>query len=285
MSILKIGSKGLAVIELQKLLIKAGMTGKNKKPLSADGDFGENTEYAVIQFQKLKNLKVDGLVGDYTLKALRGEDTSKLLKESDLVAGAKRLGVPVIVIKAIAEVETLGEGYLPNGKPKILFERHRMYFYLNQKFGKTKANALMAKHPNIVNTKTGGYHGGSAEYTRLSQAKQLDESCALQSASWGRFQLMGENWKDLGYKSVQDFVAQHEQSESLQFEAFLRYCENKSGEVDDKHWKLIDALRQENWHVVFTLYNGRNYKKLGYDSKFLRVMNRLDPDYKSAKAA
>ena len=96
MSILKIGSKGLAVIELQKLLIKAGMTGKNKKPLSADGDFGENTEYAVIQFQKLKNLKVDGLVGDYTLKALRGEDTSKLLKESDLVAGVKRLGVRLV---------------------------------------------------------------------------------------------------------------------------------------------------------------------------------------------
>ena len=191
MSILKLGSKGSAVTELQKLLIKNGITGRNKKPISIDGDFGENTEYAVIQFQKKQNLKVDGLVGDYTLKALRGECTSKLLKESDLVEGAKRLGVPVIVIKAIAEVETLGEGYLPNGKPKILFERHRMYFYLNQKFGKTKANALMAKHPNIVNTKTGGYHGGSAEYTRLSQAKQLDESCALQSASWVRFQLMG----------------------------------------------------------------------------------------------
>ena len=285
MSILKLGSKGSAVTELQKLLIKNGITGRNKKPITIDGDFGENTEYAVIQFQKLKNLKVDGLVGDYTLKALRGECTSKLLKESDLVEGAKRLGVPVIVIKAIAEVETLGEGYLPNGKPKILFERHRMYFYLNQKFGKTKANALMAKHPNIVNTKTGGYHGGSAEYTRLSQAKQLDESCALQSASWGRFQLMGENWKDLGYASVQEFVAQHEQSESLQFEAFLRYCETKSGEVDDKKWLLIDALRQENWHVVFSLYNGKNYKKLGYDTKFLRVMNRLDPNYKSAKAA
>ena len=119
----------------------------------------------------------------------------------------------------------------------------------------------------------------------LSQAKQLDESCALQSESWGRFQLMGENWKSLGYASVQEFVAQHEQSESLQFEAFLRYCETKSGEVDDKKWMLIDALRQENWHVVFSLYNGKNYKKLGYDTKFLRVMNRLDPNYKSAKAA
>lgn len=285
MSILKLGSKGAAVIELQKLLTKHGITGRNKKPISIDGDFGENTEYAVIQFQKKQNLKVDGLVGDSTFKALRGEDTSKLLKESDLVAGAKRLGVSVNVIKAIAEVETMGAGYLDNGKPKILFERHRMYFYLTQKFGKTEANELMGRHPNIVNTKTGGYHGGSAEYTRLSQAKQIDTECALQSASWGRFQLMGENWNALGYASVQSFVDDQHASESLQFEAFLRYCETKSGEVDDKKVSLLDALRQENWHVVFTLYNGKNYKKLGYDTKFLRVMNRLDPNYQSSKAA
>lgn len=285
MSILKLGSKGAAVIELQKLLTKHGITGRNKKPISIDGDFGENTEYAVIQFQKKQNLKVDSLVGDSTFKALRGEDTSKLLKESDLVAGAKRLGVSVNVIKAIAEVETMGAGYLDNGKPKILFERHRMYFYLTQKFGKTKANELMAKHPNIVNTKTGGYHGGSAEYTRLSQAKQIDTECALQSASWGRFQLMGENWNALGYASVQSFVDDQHASESLQFEAFLRYCETKYGEFDDKKVSLLDALRQENWHVVFTLYNGKNYKKLGYDTKFLRVMNRLDPNYQSSKAA
>ncbi len=95
---------------------------------------------------------------------------------------------------------------------------------------------------------------------------------------------MGENWKALGYASVQEFVAHHEQSESLQFEAFLRYCETKSGEVDDKKWMLIDALRQENWHVViYACITVENYKKLGYDTKFLRVMNRLDPNYRVQK--
>ncbi len=283
--ILKFGSKGADVSTLQKLLIKAGVSGKNKKPLSVDGDFGENTEYAVIQFQKLKNLKVDGLVGDYTLKALRGEDTSKLLKDSDLAAGAKRLGVPEIVIRAIAEVETHGDGYLSNGKPKILFERHRMYFYLAQKFGKEFANHTMKRLPNIVNTSTGGYHGGTAEHVRLSLAKQIDEECALQSASWGRFQLMGENWKNLGYASVQEFVQQHEQSESLQFEAFLRFCEWKSGTIDGKKVTLLEALQSKDWHSVFTLYNGRNYKKLGYHSKFLRVLNRLDEHYEQSALA
>lgn len=282
--ILKYGSKGTEVIDLQKLLTKNGLKGKNNKAIALDGDFGESTELAVMQFQKSKNLKVDGIVGNTTLKALRGEDTSKLLTESDLEAGAKRLGVSATVIKAIAEVETLGDGFLEDGRPKILFERHRMYFYLSQKLGKGIADKSMKSQPSIVNTATGGYRGGSAEYIRLSSAKMLDEECALQSASWGRFQLMGENWKDLGYKSVQDFVQQHDQSEGLQFEAFLRYCEFKFGTVDGKKWTLLNALQQENWHVVFTLYNGKNYKKHGYDAKFLRVMNRLDPNYKSTAA-
>lgn len=284
MNLLKFGSKGTEVIELQKLLINYGFTGKNKKIIVADGDFGDNTEFAVMQFQKKSNIKVDGLVGNATFKALRGDDTSKLLNEKDLIAGAKRLGVPIIVIKAIAEVETQGDGFLQSGRPKILFERHRMHFYLSQKFGKNKANQLMARHPNIINITTGGYRGGEAEYIRLNQAKTVDEECALQSASWGRFQLMGENWKDLNYSSVQEFVKQQEQSESLQFEAFLRFCEFKSGIVDGKRWTLLDALRQDNWHVVFTLYNGKNYKRLGYDAKFLRVINRLDPNYQSKAA-
>ncbi|MBK5647762.1 N-acetylmuramidase domain-containing protein [Acinetobacter johnsonii] len=284
MKLLKFGAKGSAVSELQQLLIKNGMKGKNNKPLSIDGHFGESTEYAVIQFQKKMDIKVDGIVGNTTLNALKGLDLSKHLKDADLTIGAKRLDVPEIVIRAIAEVETQGEGYLPDGRPKILFERHRMYFYLSQKRGKAFADKMMSQYPNVINTQTGGYHGNAAEYTRLALAKQIDEDSALMSASWGRFQLMGENCKDLGYSSVQEFVEQHYQSESLQFEAFLRFCEFKSGTVAGKKWTLLEALRQENWDAVFSLYNGRNYKKLGYDSKFLRVMNRLDPNYQRKTA-
>lgn len=279
MKLLKFGSKGTDVTRLQQLLIKNGIKGKSNKPLSIDGDFGESTEFAVIQFQKKSGIKVDGIVGETTLKALQGVDVSKALKDTDLTAGAKRLSISETVIRAIAEVETLGQGYLPDGRPKILFERHRMYFYLVEKRGKAFANQMMAKYPNVVNTQTGGYHGNAAEYTRLALAKQIDEECAFQSASWGRFQLMGENWKALGYSSVQEFVEHQYLSESLQFESFLRYCETKAGVVDDKKISLLDALRAENWHAVFSLYNGKNYKKLGYDTKFLRVMNRLDPNY------
>ena len=60
---------------------------------------------------------------------------------------------------------------------------------------------------------------------------------------------MGENWKDLGYDSVQDFVAQMQASESLQLEAFIRFIEWKPG--------LLEALKKQDWDAVLLFITGR----------------------------
>lgn len=62
---LQLGSKGAAVTNLQKNLITLHFL-----PLTADGDFGEETLAAVKKFQGVHNLLVDGKVGDETLKAI-----------------------------------------------------------------------------------------------------------------------------------------------------------------------------------------------------------------------
>ena len=54
--ILKFGSKGNAVVTLQRQLAGFGYKGKSGKVLSIDGIFGESTEYAVIQFQQKLDL-------------------------------------------------------------------------------------------------------------------------------------------------------------------------------------------------------------------------------------
>lgn len=58
--VLRKGSKGEAVRELQKLL-----------GIEADGDFGAVTEYAVKAAQKGAGLVMDGVVGPYTWEAIR----------------------------------------------------------------------------------------------------------------------------------------------------------------------------------------------------------------------
>lgn len=284
-AILKFGSKGSDVITLQQQLKKLGFKGVKGKELSIDGDFGASTEYAVITFQKQKNLVADGKVGDKTRSALLEQNISKLLKDSDYKKAAERLKVSELVIRVFGAVEGQGVGFLKNGKPKILFERHRMYAYLRLKKGTAFANKMETERPNIVNRKYGGYQGNEAEYVRLEQAKQIDVECALMSTSWGQFQVMGENWKDLGYASVQEFVDQQFVSESNQLEAFIRFIEWKTGIIEKKKVALIDALRAKNWDVVFTLYNGPNYKKLGYQAKFQKEYDHLEPLYSETKAA
>lgn len=59
------GDSGDAVVDLQNELIEAGYR------LSADGDFGEHTEDAVIDFQTRHGLGKDGIVGARTWAALR----------------------------------------------------------------------------------------------------------------------------------------------------------------------------------------------------------------------
>lgn len=283
--ILKFGSKGNDVITLQQQLKKLGFKDLKGKELSIDGDFGASTEYAVITFQKQKKLVADGKVGDKTRAALLDQNTSKLLKDSDYSAAAERLKVSELTIRVFGAVEGRGVGFLKNGKPKILFERHRMYAYLRLKKGAAFANKMAVERPNIVNRKSGGYQGNEAEYVRLELAKQIDVECALMSASWGQFQIMGENWKELGYSSAQDFVDQQFASESFQLEAFIRFIEWKTGIIDNKKVALIDALRAENWNAVFILYNGQNYKKLGYQAKFQKEWDHLEPIYGGVKAA
>ncbi|RFU64840.1 L,D-transpeptidase family protein [Peribacillus glennii] len=64
-AVLKKGSRGDEVIELQRTLTKLGYNTKG-----IDGIFGAATDAAVRKYQKAKNLKVDGIVGPATKKAL-----------------------------------------------------------------------------------------------------------------------------------------------------------------------------------------------------------------------
>ena len=69
-NIFKQGTHGAAVHDLQADLAKLGYTGCSGKPLKADGDFGVDTLHAAERFQHDHHLKVDGIVGPVTLKAL-----------------------------------------------------------------------------------------------------------------------------------------------------------------------------------------------------------------------
>ena len=64
MSVLKNGSRGDEVKQMQQTLAKLGFT------VEADGIFGEKTHNAVITMQTIFGYDVDGMAGPATLKLL-----------------------------------------------------------------------------------------------------------------------------------------------------------------------------------------------------------------------
>lgn len=268
MTNLRHGDRSQAVLILQKNLNRHGAN------LVLDGDYGDTTEDAVRAYQVKVGLVADGIAGTKTQTSLAGGDCAALLRNNDLVVAAERLGIPLAAIYAVNEVESKGKGFLDNGKPVILFERHIMYRQLATARNagddtaelKRHADQLATANPALVNPKPGGYIGGTAEHQRLAMARLIDDTAALESASWGAFQIMGFHWKRLGYASVQAFVAELSAGESQQFDAFTRFIETDPA--------LHKALKARKWAEFAKLYNGPDYLRNLYDTKLQRAYER-----------
>ncbi len=171
------------------------------------------------------------------------------MRDADIEAAAKKLGCQVATVRAVIDVESRG-GFLLDTRPKILFERHY--------FSRLTKGKYDAKHPDISNPAWGGYSGGAAEYVRLEKAIGLDRDAALRSASWGAFQIMGDNFKICGFSSVVDFVKAMVSGSAAQLDAFVAFV-RKSG--------LDDELRRLDWAGFARGYNGPAYKANRYDEK------------------
>ncbi|VWD35907.1 N-acetylmuramidase domain-containing protein [Burkholderia contaminans] len=256
---LRLGDRGTDVGYLQRQLVAAGAR------IDADAIYGSATRTAVMAFQASHGLVADGVTGPKTWSTLAaGRRDPRHLTDADLQRAADRLQVDLAAVRAVNEVESHGAGFLPDGRPVILYERHIMYRQLAA--AGLDADALAAKYPALVNPKRGGYAGDAAEYVRVASASQISAVCALEATSWGAFQIMGFHWKSLGYPDVFAFVDAMKVSEAEQLEAFVRFI------LNDK--TLLAALRGRKWAKFAELYNGRAYAENLYDVKLERAFDR-----------
>lgn len=164
-------------------------------------------------------------------------------------AAARRLGCSVAAVRAVLDVESRG-GFLADGRPKILFERHY--------FSRLTKGAHDARHPAISHPERGGYLGGSKEYGRLAAAIALNRAAALRSTSWGSFQIMGDNFKACGFADVESFVAAMVSGAKAHLDAFVAFV-RKNG--------LDDELVRRDWAGFARGYNGPNFRDNRYDEK------------------
>ncbi|WP_313378662.1 N-acetylmuramidase family protein [Achromobacter insolitus] len=257
--VLRKGARGQAVADLQQRLVKAGYA------VARSHVFDDETYAAVVAFQRRARLVDDGVYGAKTAAALAGGDLSRLLTTADLKRAADTLGVPLATVRAVNEVEAQGPGFLSDGRPVILFERHVFHRRLVER-GIDPA-PLMARYPGIVNKARGGYAGGAAEYQRFAIAAEIHRDAAIEACSWGAFQVMGYHWEALGYESAADWERRMRLHESEHLDAFVRFI------LADP--ALHKALIGRKWATFARGYNGPAYAENLYDVKLARAFERF----------
>ncbi|GAB3388196.1 N-acetylmuramidase family protein [Lysobacter fragariae] len=182
------------------------------------------------------------------------------LTGTDFARAAAALRCSVAAIKAVDTVESAGAGFLPDGRPKILFEAHQFGAFTGQRFTTSHPRISSRKWNRTLYART-----GAGEHDRLAEAAELDRMAALKSASWGRFQIMGFNYRLCGFDSVQAFVNAMYQGEGAQLDAFVAY-------VKARH--LDDELQRRDWPGFAHGYNGPRYAENRYDTKLASAYRR-----------
>lgn len=261
--------------------IKQGSTGQEVKELCtylgvpSRTVFDESLKEAVITFQKREGLDPDGIVGFNTWRKLyiTFSMANEILPVSglttpDYVFAASLLNCEVAALRAVIQVETGGRaGIMTNGLPPILFEGHVFWRELRAR-GINPALYRKGNESILYQNWTKAYYkGGTAEWNRLLQARKINTDAANASASWGILQIMGNNYKACGCKSVSEFVEEMCAGDPFQLMLGATFIKNNP--------KILSALRAKDWATFARYYNGPSYSQNKYDQKLKIAYERF----------
>lgn len=171
------------------------------------------------------------------------------------------------VVKAIMNVEASGSPFSAPGKPIVRFEPHVFLRYSaawklsdgkrlpDRKWptsAETQADGITILLPGMsAPTRPEGKKrrgGQPAEWDAISRAASaLNRTVAVMSASWGVGQVMGFNYKLLGYANPLDMEASFSVSAEAQKVGILNFLTNKG---------LSEAVKNRDWMKIGRVYNG-----------------------------
>jgi len=237
------------------------------------GDIAIKTPEDLKEMTPENNLDVSFPGKPNTSGVLSKEEKSDLIKRL-----SKQLGLEPEIAYAFLKVESGGRsGFCANtGRPLIRFEPH--VFASPERLkkwnipessipwaGKTSSErksrweALGFKHGSNCGT-------NEREYVALAAAIKIHEEHAYCSISVGAAQIMGFNYRLVGFKSAKEMFEAYCKSESEQIIGFFKFVQKRAG------GKLLQALKNKDLVAAALLYNGRGQQDL-YASKIEKYYN------------
>ncbi|KIF83242.1 LysM peptidoglycan-binding domain-containing protein [Noviherbaspirillum autotrophicum] len=218
--------------------------------------------------------------------------------QSDIEDAAKELQCQPGLIYALAKQESSSSSFFKLGNrmvPKILYERHQFKNRTSPKkklpspyenkypdiCGPAYSRAKKNKRGEWIELKSGAIlmesdvygPSGIFQYKRLSKAYQLDPFAALEACSWGKFQIMGFNYKRAGFNDVKAFTKAMSRSDVEHIKAFLKFA--KSNKV------LLNGLRMKNFEKIAEGHNGENWRNI--NPEYASNLEKFYIEYNSKK--
>lgn len=166
------------------------------------------------------SLNVDGKGGPATRAAIieTFRNTSAAAATDDEKTSiARALGGSLKQLHAVDTVESGGAGWDNSGLLKCLYERHYAW------------RRLKVLIPFLSNPTPGGYtndadHDGiNDSWEKVADMAMRNPLVAFESASWGKFQIMGAHAKSLGYDNAIEFVWALSRDEASHYRALAAF--------------------------------------------------------------
>lgn len=231
------------------------------------------------------------VTGDIPDLSFLGEYVGGEITKADIESAAAELKCEPGLIYAIAKQESAHSSFIQVANrtvPTILYERHQFAKYSEHAYdkdyhdisGRAYKRARKNKKGEWIELKTGeelaseDVYGpsGLSQYKRLSKAYQLNQDAALNACSWGKFQIMGFNYKVAGFGSVKEFVKAMSKNDAEHLKAFLKFA--KSNKV------LIKGLQDKNFEAIAEGHNGSGWRLINpeYTSNLEKYYNEYQKD-------
>jgi hypothetical protein len=191
---------------------------------------------------------------------------ARKLDDYDLPRIGKEIGVGEDILHVFIDVETSGgRGYDNQGRVIMLFEPHKFFRHLKG------AKLKQAVKVGLAYPSWGMEPYPRDSYPRLEEAMKIDETAALKSASWGMGQIMGENYADVGYTSVQEMVEAFANNQASQLQAMVEFI--KTNGLDDD-LRALERMAESgklptaaDWAPIVRIYNGPGFAHNRYHIK------------------
>jgi hypothetical protein len=206
---------------------------------------------------------VDGRPGPQTRAAILAAFSNRnapAVTSEEIAGFARRLGGSAKQVRAVATVESAGGGFNDDGQPKALYERHYVW------------KRLRIKIPFLSDPSPGGYtvdadrDGICDSWEKIADMAMRNPLAAFESASFGKFQIMGAWAAKLGYGNAIEFAYALSRSEAAHYEALCRYIEVFGGVAKFRALSGNPA----DCRPFAEFFNGPRQK--GYDGRLARAM-------------